>query len=337
MGKLPVFNTTSEDVPPFGCMQRRRPKKFKETVAQKKMPQSDVSQYLTQHLRGGKIIWDIFKCDGAGAGRQDPSEFLFNGPITIKSLSYGEGVDIDGGPVQALHGSSEKLKNFRSCGPVEDRWDVKSDGDAFTCISHDISKPTGSDKLHTIWIKRGTPRPKGNVQIYCPHDNENSLDAGDYLPYGSNLSTFHLFGQKQLHKSEDSRALVIDQGGTWFFTFNAMMGSPDAARGDLLIIRPYILRKGKTDPERTYSVGAMKMEVEKDAGVDIKRGASNVAFFGQEDLAEGDQFMFKNEGSNTLTLQYLMMTMRQVVKSNDDTDESGNDTTAGFDIAASDS
>src|SRR6185369_15596967 len=98
------------------------------------------AEFFRQHLRGGQVIWDVTKPNKKGAARQDPSEFVFNGPIACEPCgpaAYGECTDDL--PAQVLHnGTNDSLPNGTPCGPTPDQWDVLSGGTAWHCISHDI-------------------------------------------------------------------------------------------------------------------------------------------------------------------------------------------------------
>lgn len=148
----PFVNTTSETVPPYACMQI---KGMQETA--------------------GRITWRIGKCDAGGASRQNPSEFLFNGPVPIPSGRPGVGMS--GFPCKVLQKGSS-LSLFAACGPVSGQWYVRSPGTAFTFLGNDEINPVAGGTIRTIWIQRGAPAQTSGI----PFVNDSGETIPPYAP-----------------------------------------------------------------------------------------------------------------------------------------------------------
>jgi hypothetical protein len=320
----PCFNTTSETVPPFAIMQLRRPKNFKETVAATNTEQKN--NFICQHMRGGQVVWDVTKPNAEGVSRQDPADFVFNGPVPIESLSYGECTDDY--PCQVLHsGGDDRLLNGWSCGPAKDRWYVLSGGSAFTCKCHDLSYAAGTGQMHTVWIDRGTGRTiavRGRFAV-----SATDLAASAYIPWGA--ATLN----NELNPTDPW--LKVQRDGLYLISFHGKLTSSDAARGDALSITLYKKEADEEDgtshnPTATPYIVGRNQDIEQlDGGANQTPTAECVSFTGFESLGEGDGIALKNTCSKLLTLSGGVLTVFHVGNKIEDAVSDG----GGFDATQS--
>lgn len=293
----PCFNTTNETVPPFACMQRRKPKTFDEKKPAKNTDEANLG--YCQHKRGGQFVWDITKCNADGESRQDPTEFVFNGPVPIPPLTYGECTEDM--PCQVLHnGRLDRLNNFTPCGPVKDQWYVRSHRSAFTCVSHDVLAAAGNWVVHTIWIQRGSGQTVSAHGRYLV--SASGLATSEYLPIGT--------GTLEVNVQKDSDGwLQILRSGIYQVSLFGKLSSTSAPLGAPLSITLYKKPAGETDdsdpgdPESTIYVAERDEDIEQDTSyITATRTAENVAFSGPENLKRGDRLRLRNTSAHSITL-----------------------------------
>jgi hypothetical protein len=284
-GKLPVFNTTSQTIPPYACMMLRRAAAFSTTKAATNTDAK--SNFLNQHLSGGVVVWDVTICNSEGEGRQDPAEFIFNGPVPIPPLDYGEGWQ--DWPCRVLHNCSEdRLANMTACGPVADRWYVSSSGSAFVCKSHDVSLPVEAQNFRTIWVDRG----KGDT----------ITARGRFSVAGTSVATDAMLTITEPAPSIYLAGFEVEDGGEWvtarrsglyLVSFSGLLTSSSATLGQTLSLRLYTKRDSDDGPVEatTPYVVSRAMDI-----VSSTRLAGNVAFSGFETLEIGDAVGLKNVG-----------------------------------------
>lgn len=296
----PFYNTTGLWIPPYACLQLRKPRTFREGEAVSNTV--DLSRLNCQHLRAGKIVWDVTQCNAQAALRQDPAEFVFNGPLACKPLGYGE-MTADY-PAQVLHdGALDRIENFTNCGPVADEWFVRSTGTAFTCMSHDIGKSAGNGTVHTIWVK---PRIKKHSAAHGTFAVGSTVEAGELCTFGTARNQYGT----ALGGDEDVVQVVAN--GLYLVSFSGRITAPQASRGDTLLLS---LRKQEADEEGTlgsesatgYSV-SWTQEVFKEwddaeeENTEVARGTCHVAFSGFENLTAGSLLGIRNMCEETISI-----------------------------------
>lgn len=301
------FNTTAETAPPYACMQKRRAKSFSESSPATNTQAEN--QYFCQHLRGGQHIWDITKCNEDGQARQDPSEFMFNGPVPCPSLRYGEGTEDY--PCQVLHdGTNDSLPNRRTCGPVANRWWVLSGGSAWSCVSHDVLAAAGENFVHTVWIR---PATRQALSAHGRSQISGTYSSGAYITFGTE-SLVTAFGAG----GEDSEWLKTLRSGMYWFSFHAKVTSATAPRAAPLSVTLYkaLIAEGETvpgSPVTTGYIGERDQDIERDNyGTEFQKTAENVAFSGIENLKKGELLRLRNTSAHSIVLTSGMFSIMNV-------------------------
>ena len=294
------FNTTDEEVPPYACMQRWKPKHFDPETAAENTATPD--RFACSFLRAGQIVWCITKCNAQAESRQDPSEFLFNGPVPVPPLTYGRCVGL---PAQVLHNARplingrralDLIDNFGSCGPVKDKWFVLSGRPAFTNVNHDVSSPVGGGPLHTVWVDRGSGKA---VSAHMRVGVSGTVAAGEFFAFNENSSSQLL---KALSINDDGY-LEIERDGLYSISFQGLVTSAGATRGDMLSVALYRLDDDEDEPTATPYEAAWPMQVEAgDDDLELGRGSGWLSLSGFENLRAGDGLRLKNTSTEAISL-----------------------------------
>lgn len=305
----PCFNTTDEDIPPFACMQLRRPEQFSESQIASGTP----SRIFTQHLRRDQVMWDVAKCNDDGESRQDPSEFVFNGRFVIPSLRPG--LCTQDLPCQALHnGDGDSLPNFTECGPVKDQWYLKSGRSAFSCMSHDISNAAGTGRMHTIWINRGGKIIDGQGRFAV---DGTSIATDGYFTLGTDGDLL-----RDIAIDDDGEHLIIQRTAMYFVSLAAKLAGGETMTGsEVLTVKLY--QKPVTDDDGEHDEEATNYRIEMDVPVyDRWNGATNQSkpisleitqsFAGYLNLKNGDKLAIKNSGDKKVSLTNGLLSVASI-------------------------
>lgn len=320
---LAAYNCSSEDAPPFACMQIKRPENFRRhaTDTSRHSLNEDENTFFAQEMVGNQLVWLVAKPDAEGTARQNPSQFVFAGKNGIRA--HGFGSVYQQYPGRTLHdGNLDRLEAWMLCGPVENEWFVRSTGSAFTCMGHDISSPAGQGAVHTVWVGPNPAFATIACSIVYPcgdfecHDNEagfltipNPENESDSEEGSADLGRFTL--------SEDRKTLIVPAKGLYQFWWHAAVSSSDASRGDWLRVQAYKFTAARPNDgveestTSTHWIGARKQDVEQDRyyGVNNIRGVENVAFSGIEKLRRNDGIKLKNVSDGDLTIQLCGATL----------------------------
>jgi hypothetical protein len=293
----PCYNTTSLWIPPYACMQRRRPGQFREGQPFGNLAPKD--KFYTQHARVGQFIWDVTIPNAEGVQRQDPSEFCFNGPLVIPPLSYAECCDVNDGKCQVLHnGETDGLPNFTQCTPVEDEWYVLSGGSCFSAVSHDINLSAGRSFMHTVWVSRGKAK---SVQSHGRYSvSANDLGSDEYLELIASPSSLI----KDLELLEPY--VTAQHDGLFLVSFSCRLTSSDAANGDTLTIglSKYDYESGGELPTPYAASRKFIIEYKWTGAANTEtRTEENVAFSGFENMRKFDSLVLKNESTKKITIE----------------------------------
>lgn len=305
-------NKTSLEIPPYAIMQLA-------PVIVKGQP----SRHLCQFNHNGEVIWNVQQCDDDAASRQNPAEFMFNGPVACRPHGRARGTfDL---PAQVLHnGISDTLPNGYPCGPVADAWYVLQGRPAFVCRSHDATEASGGSGIHTVWIDRGN----GDLGIHVAGlAGAGSYSADSFIGWESE-NNWQFNNAATL---SDDGWLTVRYSGYYDFRFSCTIyGQADVVRGSPLRVRLY--QRAEFDspsspptPEATSWSGYRTHDIEQylsgddlpvsqDGLVDgepgetsIQIGGSydvslhttqeNIAFGGPVNLQRGESIRLKNVGS----------------------------------------
>jgi hypothetical protein len=294
-------NTTSEEIPPFACMQLKKPIDLNTTW----LIDAEEDDWFCQDVDNGELIWFVSKCDKEGEARQNPSQFVFNGPTPIPPRRGGDRKRARGRchqdyPAQVLHnGDLDSLPNWRKCGPARNTWQVWSGGSAFLNICHDVTVPIGTGHMHTVWVTRGGIRAGGHASVRL---STNQYTAGSWLATSGS-------GQNVDSENIESQRIVVRRSGMWKFGFQAKVTAGNTVpRGAELLLRLYKEGVPASDGQigalsSTIWEGAREQDIEEDQyGGQIFYSAENVAFSGIENLLSGEALRIRNDSSHPLTI-----------------------------------
>jgi hypothetical protein len=200
-------------------MQLRKPTPFSESEAS---PNSgDHSNEVCQHAKGGRVIWDVTKPNADGVARQDPAEFVFNGPSPIGSLRPGEASQEYPARCLIYVPDETQVEIFSTYTPVKDRWYLESGGTAFSFQSLDISQKNHGAKVQVAFFSRGTGRVvqgHGRFPIVTP------IDAGEYAEFDpESFSLVHKLEADAAHA-----AVSVDKAGMYMVTFQGTLTYTDS-------------------------------------------------------------------------------------------------------------
>ncbi len=332
---LPAYNCSSEDAPPFACMQLKKPKNLNRSdtgVADTEL-NDEADAFFVNEKIGGQVILNVCKPDKEGTTYQSPARFVFAGEKGIKAHAFG--TVYQGYPARTLHdGRLNRLVNWEPCGPIENEWFVKSGKSAFICMSHDISSPVGQGDVHTVLIApnyapstvaAATSELDPDVAIGAYIEFPNAVPGDDPTLDLDSLDTpFGILFDEDENGNTKARTIRVPVTGKYKFTFNATIWSDTAVRGDPLTITAFKYSAERDDePASTTTTewaGSCSQEIEKDTsgGSDViaeVRGRQNISFTGIiKDMQKYDGLRFKNTSGVAIKLGYPAITIELLAR-----------------------
>lgn len=241
-----VFNSTSETVPPYACMEIYgvRPKDvtdlYKDNIGTSytAAEQDDAANRpaYASHRIGGDNVWNIGKPTERHADADDPTRYIFNGPQPIPKHDYGWGTQDY--PCQGLLLRSGNTLVNETCGPVAGKWYLQgssavgnytqtglSEGAQFRCVGLDSCLAYSDSETYTAWFNRSKQTQGGGF------DSGTGLSSS-HVPHGGILVPSTIVDWEFI------RSRVVYKDGVYLVGMSATI----SAAGDTAVADGTVLR-----------------------------------------------------------------------------------------------
>jgi len=309
-------NTTDEDIPPFALMQLKKPLDLK-TAWQLNLEEDPETCQLSD---AGEVVWYVSKCDDEAAERQEPAQFVFNGPTPIPRRRPNVNSRLFRGrchqeyPAQVLGATFD---SWQTCGPRSGNWHLNSGvtRSAFVKISRDAANPTSGGTLNTIWVRPGrvdlTTMSQHTITGMGPDTYMplvNSAFAPKFPDPTAMTPGYQVVGGGQV-------GVDVPLTGTYAFGFNCSLRGNDAAipNGATLIIALYKQLDDDMDEHFTGHSVIRREDQEIDQyGNVLYQSQENVAMTGLIGMLAGESVALKNVSAYAIIVSRANFWLRRV-------------------------